>query len=61
MVNISQMEIWKKYVPCRVAARAKTVKEHIFSVYVEDMWLECGVTPGEEEMRWGKVDMDEIV
>ena len=55
------MEIWKKYVPCRVAARAKTVKEHICSVYVEVMWLEHGETPGKEEMRWGKVDMDEII
>ena len=32
MVNSSQMEIWKKYGPCRVAARAKSVKEHICSV-----------------------------
>lgn len=55
------MEIWKKYVPCRVAARAKTVKEHICSVYVEVMWLEHGDTPGKEKMRWGKVDLGEIM
>lgn len=61
MIKINQMEIWKKYVPCRgySESRDREVAQiwSAWSRYVAGAYGQSG----KKEVRWGKVDMDEIM